>query len=123
MTDLATSNTSTPAARLTGWDSIEFWVGNARAMAGFLTGAFGFRVTAYAGPETGRPDKASYLLEQGSIRLVVTVGSHARIARSGTTSASTVTAPTIWRSSSTTRPPPTKRRSRAAPARSTSRTS
>ena len=31
-----------PAARLRGWDSIEFWVGNARAMAGFLSGAFGF---------------------------------------------------------------------------------
>ncbi len=73
MTDIA-SSTTTPAARLTGWDSIEFWVGNARAMAGFLTGAFGFRVTAYSGPETGVPDKASYLLEQGKIRLVVTSG-------------------------------------------------
>ncbi len=72
MTDQAT--TTTPAARLTGWDSIEFWVGNARAMAGFLTGSFGFRVTAYAGPETGVADKASYLLEQGAIRLVVTSG-------------------------------------------------
>ncbi len=65
---------TTPAARLTGWDSIEFWVGNARAMAGFLSGAFGFTVTAYSGPETGVPDKASYLLEQGRIRLVVTSG-------------------------------------------------
>ena len=63
-----------PATRLTGWDSIEFWVGNARAMAGFLSGAFGFTVTAYAGPETGRADRASYLLEQGRIRLVVTSG-------------------------------------------------
>ena len=73
MTDLARPATS-PAARLTGWDSIEFWVGNARAMAGFLTGSFGFRVTAYAGPETGVADKASYLLEQGNIRIVVTSG-------------------------------------------------
>jgi 4-hydroxyphenylpyruvate dioxygenase len=63
-----------PAARLRGWDSIEFYVGNARAMAGFLTAAFGFRVTAYAGPETGRDDIASYLLEQGDIRFVVTAG-------------------------------------------------
>ncbi|HUF98616.1 MAG TPA: 4-hydroxyphenylpyruvate dioxygenase [Ilumatobacter sp.] len=63
-----------PAARLTGWDSIEFWVGNARAMAGFLTGSFGFTITAYRGPETGTADKASYLLEQGGIRLVVTSG-------------------------------------------------
>ncbi len=73
MTDLAPAP-STAAARLTGWDSIEFWVGNARAMAGFLTGSFGFAVTAYAGPETGVADKASYLLEQGDIRLVVTSG-------------------------------------------------
>ena len=63
-----------PASRLKGWDSLEFYVGNARATAGFLTAAFGFEVTAYAGPETGRDDIASYLLEQGSIRFVVTAG-------------------------------------------------
>jgi 4-hydroxyphenylpyruvate dioxygenase len=51
-------------------------------MAGFLCSAFGFGVSAYAGPETGVADKASYLLEQGGgadpeargIRLVVTAG-------------------------------------------------
>ena len=63
-----------PASRLKGWDSVEFYVGNARATAGFLTAAFGFEVTAYAGPETGRDDVASYLLEQGDIRFVVTAG-------------------------------------------------
>jgi 4-hydroxyphenylpyruvate dioxygenase len=57
---------------LRGWDAIEFWVGNARAFAGFLSSGFGFRVTAYAGPETGWPDQASYVLEQGRIRFVVT---------------------------------------------------
>ena len=57
---------------LLGWDAIEFWVGNARAFAGFLSSAFGFRVTAYAGPETGSADRASYVLEQGRIRFVVT---------------------------------------------------
>jgi 4-hydroxyphenylpyruvate dioxygenase len=66
-----TSITS-PAARLLGWDCIEFWVGNARSTAGFLTSAFGFRCTAYAGPETGVDDRASYVLEQGDIRFVVT---------------------------------------------------
>ncbi|MGA9278794.1 4-hydroxyphenylpyruvate dioxygenase [Ilumatobacter sp.] len=66
--------TTVPASLLQGWDSIEFYVGNARATAGFLTAAFGFRVTAYAGPETGRNDTASYLLEQGDIRFVVTAG-------------------------------------------------
>jgi 4-hydroxyphenylpyruvate dioxygenase len=60
-----------PAARLLGWDCVELWVGNARAMSGFLMSAFGFRCTAYAGPETGVREKASYVLEQGDIRFVV----------------------------------------------------
>jgi 4-hydroxyphenylpyruvate dioxygenase len=71
MTVTATGETTVPAARLRGWDCIEFWVGNARAMAGFLMSAFGFGCTAYAGPETGVREKASYVLEQGDIRLVV----------------------------------------------------
>src|SRR5439155_15430259 len=45
---------------------------NARAFAGFLSSALGFNVTAYAGPETGWRDRASYVLEQGRIRFVVT---------------------------------------------------
>jgi 4-hydroxyphenylpyruvate dioxygenase len=60
-----------PARHLQGWDCIEFWVGNARTTAGFLMSAFGFRCTGYAGPETGRREKASYVLEQGDIRFVV----------------------------------------------------
>ena len=60
-----------PAAHLLGWDCIEFWVGNARAMTGFLMSAFGFRCAAYAGPETGVREKSSYVLEQGDIRFVI----------------------------------------------------
>jgi 4-hydroxyphenylpyruvate dioxygenase len=63
-----------PKELLRGWDAVELWVGNARAYAGFLCSAFGFRITAYAGPETGRRDAASYVVEQGRIRLVVTAG-------------------------------------------------
>ena len=58
-------------ALLLGWDCIEFWVGNARTTAGFLMSAFGFHCTAYGGPETGLAGKASYVLEQGDVRLVV----------------------------------------------------
>jgi 4-hydroxyphenylpyruvate dioxygenase len=69
---LASPDTSVaPAARLLGWDCLELWVGNARTTAGFLLSAFGFTCTAYAGPETGVRHKASYVLEQGDIRLVV----------------------------------------------------
>ena len=56
---------------LGGIDHLEWWVGNARAFAGFLAAAFGFRPVAYAGPETGRRDRVSYLLEQGGIRFMV----------------------------------------------------
>src|SRR5580765_5584857 len=67
----STANPKTPAKLIRGWDCIELWVGNARTTAGFLLSAFGFRCTAYAGPETGQRAKASYVLEQGDIRLVV----------------------------------------------------
>jgi len=72
-----------PASFFLGWDHIELWVGNARQAAQFLAAAFGFRVTDYAGPETGVTDRASYVLEQGSIRFVVTgaMGPHGDIAR------------------------------------------
>ena len=57
---------------LLGWDSIELWVGNAKQSAYFYEHAMGFSRTAYSGPETGVRDRASYVLEQGDIRLVVT---------------------------------------------------
>ncbi|HVE91821.1 MAG TPA: 4-hydroxyphenylpyruvate dioxygenase [Actinomycetota bacterium] len=57
---------------LQGIDHLEFWVGNARACAGFLASHFGFDLAAYCGPETGVRDRASYLLEQGEIRFVFT---------------------------------------------------
>jgi 4-hydroxyphenylpyruvate dioxygenase len=59
---------------LEGWDHLELWVGNAKQAAFFYEHAFGFRRTAYAGPETGVRDRASHVLEQGDIRLVVTSG-------------------------------------------------
>ena len=59
---------------LEGWDHVELWVGNAKQAAYFYEHAFGFTRTAYAGPETGVRDRASYVLEQEEIRLVVTSG-------------------------------------------------
>src|SRR5438105_14941063 len=57
---------------LDGWDHVELWVGNAKQAAYFYERAMGFARTAYAGPETGVRDRASYVLEQGDIRFVVT---------------------------------------------------
>ena len=56
---------------LLGWD-LELWVGNAKQSAYFYERALGFHPTAYAGPETGVRDRASYVLEQGDARFVVT---------------------------------------------------
>ena len=49
---------------------IEFWVGNAKQAAYFYRKAFGFDQVAYSGLETGNRDRASYVLEQGRIRMV-----------------------------------------------------
>lgn len=57
---------------LLGTDHVEFYVGNARQSAYYYQGAFGYRLIAYAGPETGVRGKASYVLEQDKIRLVLT---------------------------------------------------
>ena len=57
---------------LNGTDHIEFYVGNARQAAYFYRAAFGFRLAAYCGPETGVRDRASYVLVQNKIRLVLT---------------------------------------------------
>jgi 4-hydroxyphenylpyruvate dioxygenase len=57
-----------------GWDHLELYVGNAKQAAFYYEHAFGFTPTAYAGPETGVRDRASYVLEQGDIRLVLTSG-------------------------------------------------
>lgn len=50
---------------------VELLVGNAKQAAYFYRHAFGFSQLAYAGPETGVKEQASYVLYQGSIRLVV----------------------------------------------------
>jgi 4-hydroxyphenylpyruvate dioxygenase len=57
---------------LDGWDHVELYVGNAKQAAYYYEQAMGFSRVAYAGPETGVRDRASYLLEQNEIRFVVT---------------------------------------------------
>jgi 4-hydroxyphenylpyruvate dioxygenase len=69
-----TAPSPTVASQLRGWDHLEWWVGNARAFTAWLTSGFGFDVVAYAGPETGVPDRVSYLLAQGEVRFVITAG-------------------------------------------------
>ena len=61
-----------PAPDLLGFDHLEWWVGNARHAAHFWASAFGFTITAYAGPETGYADRQSYVVRQGDLTFVLT---------------------------------------------------
>ena len=65
---------TTDSMPLLGWDHLELWVGNAKQAASYYEYLFGFTQVAYAGPETGVRDRASYVLEQNDIRLVLTSG-------------------------------------------------
>jgi 4-hydroxyphenylpyruvate dioxygenase len=66
------SQASTDFLPLKGTDFIEFYVGNAKQAAHFYKTAFGFQSLAYAGPETGVKDRASYVLIQGKMRIMLT---------------------------------------------------
>lgn len=57
---------------INGTDHIEFYVGNAKQAALYYQHCFGFELVAYAGPETGQRDRASYVLQQNKIRFVLT---------------------------------------------------
>ncbi len=63
---------STDFLPIKGIDHLEFYVGNARQAAHFYRTGFGFANSAYSGLETGNRDTASYVMEQGKIRLVLT---------------------------------------------------
>ena len=57
---------------LNGTDHVEFCVGNAKQAAYYYRAAFGMRLVAYCGPETGTRHQASYVLQQDKIRFVLT---------------------------------------------------
>jgi 4-hydroxyphenylpyruvate dioxygenase len=57
---------------INGTDHVELYVGNAKQAAHYYQTAFGYELIAYKGPETGHRESASYVLQQGKIRLVLT---------------------------------------------------
>ena len=65
-------NTTTDFLPLQGTDYVEFYVGNAKQAAHYYMGAFGFQAIAYAGPETGMKDRASYVVRQNKLTFVLT---------------------------------------------------
>jgi 4-hydroxyphenylpyruvate dioxygenase len=68
----AVASAQTDFLPINGTDYVELYVGNARQSSYYYRAAFGMQLVAYAGPETGRRDRASYVLQQGKIRLVLT---------------------------------------------------
>ena len=67
-----TNNLTTDFLPLQGTDYVEFYVGNAKQAAHYYLTAFGFQALAYAGPETGIMDRASYAIRQHKLTLVLT---------------------------------------------------
>jgi 4-hydroxyphenylpyruvate dioxygenase len=57
---------------INGTDHIEFYVGNAKQTSLFYQHCLGFKLVAYAGPETGVRDRASYVLRQNKITFILT---------------------------------------------------
>jgi len=57
---------------LEGTDYVEFFVGNAKQAAHYYISTFGFQPLAYSGPETGTRDRASYVVKQHKLTLVLT---------------------------------------------------
>lgn len=52
-------------------DHVELWVGNAKQAAFFYRQALGMDLVAYSGPETGVRERASYVLQRGQVRFVL----------------------------------------------------
>ena len=65
-------NTQTDFLPLQGTDYVEFYVGNAKQAAHYYMSAFGFQALAYAGPETGIKDRASFAVRQNKLTFVLT---------------------------------------------------
>jgi 4-hydroxyphenylpyruvate dioxygenase len=71
----ATQTTATEtkdAFPVKGMDAVVFAVGNAKQAAHYYSTAFGMRRVAYAGPENGSRETATYVLESGGARFVFT---------------------------------------------------
>lgn len=75
-TKTAASGNKVDFLPLKNWDHIEFYVGNAKQSSIYYQYAMGFRLTGYSGLETGNRERASYLLEQGKIRFVLSTPYH-----------------------------------------------
>ncbi len=118
---LAATAAATDTFPINGTDFVEFYVGNAKQASHYYRTAFGFQLVGYRGPETGTRDRASYLLQQNKVRLVLTSaltpGSSGRRSMSPSTGTASGTSRCGW----TTPARPSRRRSSGVPGRRRSR--
>ena len=56
---------------VSGWDGLEWVVGNATQTSHFFQSAFGMELVAYSGPSTGNRDHHAFVLKSGAVRFVV----------------------------------------------------
>jgi 4-hydroxyphenylpyruvate dioxygenase len=68
---LVDHDTSRDPFPVTGWDAVVWAAGNATQSALYFQLAFGMRLEAYSGPETGNRDHHAYVLRSGAARFVV----------------------------------------------------
>jgi 4-hydroxyphenylpyruvate dioxygenase len=82
MTDISTKDSERPMTeegdfmQIKAIDHIHFWVGNAKHAMYFWWKGMGFQPVAYSGLETGNRRFASYVLQSGQIRIVVSAPYH-----------------------------------------------
>ena len=58
-------------AEMTGFDHVRWWCGNAKLAASFYVTRMGFTHVAYQGLETGHRSVCSHVVQQGSVRFVL----------------------------------------------------
>src|SRR6201990_2334080 len=71
LTGVVAHDTSRDPFPVTGWDAVVWAAGNATQSAAYFQLAFGMRLEAYSGPETGNRDHHAYVLTAGEVRVVI----------------------------------------------------
>ena len=106
-----------PVAHLLGWDCVEFWVGNARAFAGFLMAGVRLPLHRLRRPRDRGARQGQLRARAGRHPLRRDAARSPPTRPSPSTSAPTATACTTWPGSSTTPTRPSTPRSPAVPGR------
>jgi 4-hydroxyphenylpyruvate dioxygenase len=71
LTGVVAHDTSRDPFPVSGWDALVWASGNATQSALYFQLAFGMRLEAYSGPETGNRDHHAYVLRAGRVRFVI----------------------------------------------------